>query len=52
MHLTREQWKAAVDWMIDQRDEVPKGKMTELLDYFVHSMGPAAAPDKEKNERA
>jgi cytochrome c5 len=41
MHLTRDQWKAEVDRMIDQGAEVPKKKMSDLLDYLVNTFGPA-----------
>jgi len=40
-HLTREQWKAEVDRMMDQGAEVPKKKLSELLDYLVNTHGPA-----------
>ncbi len=47
--LTREQWKDAVDRMIDQGAEVPKAKKTELLDYLVNSRGHAdVATDVKK----
>ncbi len=42
-HLTKEQWKDAIDRMIDQGVEVPKGKMPELLDYLSRTHGPAGA---------
>jgi len=42
-HLTREQWKQAVDKMIDLGVEVPKGKIPDLLDYLVRVQGPAGA---------
>jgi mono/diheme cytochrome c family protein len=38
--LTKEQWKEAIDRMIDQGAEVPKGKMSELLDYLSRTHGP------------
>lgn len=40
-HLTKEQWKESVERMIDQGAEVPKGKMSELLDYLSRTHGPA-----------
>ncbi len=42
-HLTREQWKQAVDKMIDLGVEVPKAKIPDLLDYLVSTQGPAGA---------
>ena len=42
-HLTKEQWKQAVDKMIDLGVEVPKGKIPDLLDYLVRTQGPAGA---------
>jgi hypothetical protein len=49
LHLTRDQWKEAVERMIDQGAEVPKGRMQELLDYLVKNHGPAGAlPDAHK----
>ncbi len=47
--LTREQWKDAVDRMIDMGTEVPKAKKAELLDYLVSTHGPAdVAADARK----
>jgi len=43
VHLTKEQWKEAVDRMIEQGAEVPRGKMPELLDYLSRTRGPAGA---------
>jgi cytochrome c1 len=40
--LTKEQWKEAVDRMIDQGAEVPRGKKQELLEYLVSTHGPAS----------
>jgi mono/diheme cytochrome c family protein len=49
MNLTREQWTVAIDRMIEQGAEVPKGKMTQLLDYLSRTNGPAAPPtEKDK----
>jgi hypothetical protein len=42
IHQSRDQWKDAVDRMIDQGAEVPKKKIPELLDYLVRTHGPAA----------
>ena len=42
-HLTKEQWKQAVDKMIALGVEVPKGKIPDLLDYLVRTQGPAGA---------
>jgi mono/diheme cytochrome c family protein len=42
-HLTKEQWKDAIDRMIDEGVEVPKGKMAELLDYLSRTHGPGSA---------
>src|SRR6266516_2334365 len=42
-HLTKEQWKQAVDKMIDLGVEVPKAKIPDLLDYLVSTQGPACA---------
>lgn len=48
-HLTREQWKDAVDCMVDQGAEVPKAKKAELLDHLVSAHGPAGtATDADK----
>jgi cytochrome c1 len=40
MHLTKEHWKDAVERMIDEGVEVPKGKMQVLLDYLSRTHGP------------
>lgn len=40
-HLTKEQWKEAIDKMIDQGAEVPNRKISELLDYLTRTHGPA-----------
>ena len=45
IHLTKEQWKETVDRMIDLGSEVPKSKMSELLDYLVATYGPASSTD-------
>ena len=42
-HLTKEQWKQAVDKMIDLGVEVAKAKIPDLLDYLVRTQGPAGA---------
>jgi hypothetical protein len=42
-HLTAEKWKETVERMIDLGAEVPKGKMSELLDYLNTTHGPAGA---------
>ncbi len=42
-HLTKDQWKQAVDKMIALGVEVPKGKIPDLLDYLVRTQGPAGA---------
>jgi len=42
-HLTKEQWKQAVDKMIDLGVDVPKAKIPDLLDYLVRTQGPAGA---------
>ncbi len=42
-HLTKEQWKQAVDKMMALGVEVPKGKIPDLLDYLVRTQGPASA---------
>ncbi len=48
-HLTREQWKEAVDKMIGMGADVPDKKIPVLLDYLVRTRGPAdAAPDAGK----
>jgi mono/diheme cytochrome c family protein len=48
--LSGEQWKEAIDWMIDQGAEVPKKNISELLDYLVRTHGPAgAATDTARN---
>ncbi len=44
MHLTKEQWKEAVDRMLEEGAEVPRGKMSELLDYLANTRGPSAGP--------
>ena len=45
-HLTKEQWKQAIDRMIDMGTEVPKGKIPVLLDYLASTHGPASADKK------
>lgn len=42
-HMTREQWSEAIDRMIDQGAEVPKGEKVELVDYLFRTHGPAGA---------
>ncbi len=46
-HLTREQWKQAIDKMVELGAEVPKGKIPDLLDYLVHTQGPAGPTSGE-----
>jgi cytochrome c1 len=41
--LTKEQWTEAVDRMIDQGAEVPRGKKQVLLEYLVSTHGPVSA---------
>ncbi len=43
MHLSKDQWKEAIERMIDQGAEVPKSKKQELLDYLANTQGPASA---------
>ena len=42
-HLTKEQWKQAVDKMVALGVEVPKEKIPDLLDHLVRTQGPAGA---------
>ncbi len=41
VHLTREQWKEAIDKMIPLGAEVPEKKIPALLDYLARTHGPA-----------
>ena len=41
MHLTREQWGAAVEKMLGFGADVPKAKIPALLDYLASTRGPA-----------
>ena len=43
MHFTRAEWADAVERMIGYGAEVPKDKMSALLDYLAQAYGPAAA---------
>jgi mono/diheme cytochrome c family protein len=43
LHLTKELWKDTIERMIDLGAEVPKGKMSELLDYLFRTHGPVGA---------
>jgi hypothetical protein len=48
-HLTKDQWKEAIERMAGYGAEVSKNKLPDLLDYLVRSNGPAgAAPDTGK----
>jgi mono/diheme cytochrome c family protein len=47
-HLTRDQWKEAIERMAGYGAEVSKGKMADLLDYLVRTNGPAGATDTGK----
>ena len=47
LHLTKEQWKEAVERMAGYGAEVPKAKLPDLLDYLVGMNAATTDPAKK-----